>query len=1485
MFKIASTGDPNEKKVLYNSDDWDEESETANDDQLRIYFDLEHPISKITFDNDEDDGLTKFAKKYINPLKTPEGDHQVYINSKVNLRTNFHEFISGFFKIQANVDDGDYGIDKTTTHSDINSKQFYTRGYVTLEPVKSFYWLQKKKEPRYFHPLAMLAWQQMKQIRPEILTASKPDVKDYSDASKKQAANAIKDLVGAFGEVALMFKSFHRKCFNKNYANKIDLSASWIRLGTPDKIKFGGGSRVAKVYLNDNWGEIDPEYNNENLVYGQEYDYTTVEGNQTISSGVASFEPMIGANENILRYARIANRKEIFQASSISSFTYPVNEQLYPGPAITYSKVTTRSIGTGKVMRNAKDATPKPNVAKRAVSGVKTNEYYTYNDFPVITKETSIDKDNYKLWVPIPFIGLIQNTQMAASQGYSIELNNMNGKPKSEKTFQVKGNGELGEQITSVHYEYQTEEISYQDEEVFKLDNKVTTVLDELIDDDQNPGKKEYKKEDRLMGVEYDIYPEFRKSTSVSGSAGVDQNSGLILFFFVVWPDLSWIPEFNLSTSGLRTAVVNKVIHKTGILKKVTASDGQSTVTTNNLLYDQKTGDVVLTKVNNNYEEPVYSMNIPAHWKYEGMGAAYENSGITFPFNFTADGDNLTIEYNDQKDDLPPFWDYTNVQKISQADYEKHVHPGDELLIQYDGKAYMGVVTDGNTIYCPVLAQENGLAAFINLAAEAKIIRSSKRNLLSAVAGNIVALDKPTEKIGKNYFGPSLNYYTEKFDETTDQLIKYLHNNIFLPNLTDDKIGSYSNFKGYSILDKTLESIEIMESDVAFPGAINPNYPNCNFSSEPKSAKMVITSKDGQTLTIEGLEINCRNWFSVSTSNNEKYFSLTNYFNTLFRVPHEDMERVFIGPSYETYNNTNALQTSAVQFDDSWTYKEIPNGTVEGVLAKGSTSEKGASYDCSSFWCIRLDNNSDHYYHNPNVWHDYSPEEITLAAYQQNPTTLPPGIGKVTYTDGSFDYIFPPDNRPNLTKCSFLDFTDEIEQLFCQKVGLDDCISISTSLRAILQNPSQRADGLQDVLEASFDVTYLKDENYILNTPTFTPIRSISIYNIGHSHFWDFDIATSTSLPSGNWTPVTITDELPDNINVNNLNNPYLNGEKGIWRVLSNSYYKDERISSNSKEQYADDEHNLSADGVFQGESVQNGSWDKTYYFYDWSKDVVNHENWVPNEQITKYNRDGFAIESKDILGNYSFAKYGYGGNLVTMVGANAQENEVFFEDFEDPNSTSVIYEANIDIKTNDDYSDYQVYMGHTGNNSAALGGTITFSNSDITLKPGKEYILSAWVTRTQGDLMRDELYPCGNNNVCANLSYIGTNSSDNWITSEGSVIKPFGPAIEGWRQYGSTFRVPDDYIEGTDFNVALYTGNNGLIFDDFKICPKESATKSYVYDPETFRLVAELDNNNFAIYYYYDSQGSLYLTKVETSEGVMTVSESRGHVKEEVGQ
>ena len=66
------------------------------------------------------------------------------------------------------------------------------------------------------------------------------------------------------------------------------------------------------------------------------------------------------------------------------------------------------------------------------------------------------------------------------------------------------------------------------------------------------------------------------------------------------------------------------------------------------------------------------------------------------------------------------------------------------------------------------------------------------------------------------------------------------------------------------------------------------------------------------------------------------------------------------------------------------------------------------------------------------------------------------------------------------------------------------------------------------------------------------------------------------------------------------------------------------------------------------------------------------------------------------------------------------------------------------------------------------------------------------------------------------------------------------------------------------------------IYFDDIRVLPFNAEMKSYVYDPVSLRLVAQLDQNNYASFFEYDEDGTLVRKKAETQRGIQTIQETR---------
>ena len=150
--------------------------------------------------------------------------------------------------------------------------------------------------------------------------------------------------------------------------------------------------------------------------------------------------------------------------------------------------------------------------------------------------------------------------------------------------------------------------------------------------------------------------------------------------------------------------------------------------------------------------------------------------------------------------------------------------------------------------------------------------------------------------------------------------------------------------------------------------------------------------------------------------------------------------------------------------------------------------------------------------------------------------------------------------------------------------------------------------------------------------------------------------------------------------------------------------------------------------------------------------------------------------------------------------------------------------------------------------------------------------MLSAWVKEAQD---------------CKCTAYAGNDIKLVVKGTGGSVAivaHPSGGIIDGWQRYEQVVDLP----LGTDsLSIILQvTGTATVFFDDIRLHPYNANMKSFVYDPQSLRLMAELDENNYATFYEYDDDGTLTRLKKETERGIKTIKETRSAlIKEQVDE
>ncbi|GEM_PF-2715601 len=115
-----------------------------------------------------------------------------------------------------------------------------------------------------------------------------------------------------------------------------------------------------------------------------------------------------------------------------------------------------------------------------------------------------------------------------------------------------------------------------------------------------------------------------------------------------------------------------------------------------------------------------------------------------------------------------------------------------------------------------------------------------------------------------------------------------------------------------------------------------------------------------------------------------------------------------------------------------------------------------------------------------------------------------------------------------------------------------------------------------------------------------------------------------------------------------------------------------------------------------------------------------------------------------------------------------------------------------------------------------------------------------------------------------------------NAVIGTAGPFTPSGAVIDEWQRIEAVFTIPTNT---TFLSLRLKSTNSQgdvVFFDDIRVFPVDGNMVSYVYDPISQRLVAELDANNYATLYEYDEEGKLIRTKKETERGKMTVTETR---------
>ena len=272
----------------------------------------------------------------------------------------------------------------------------------------------------------------------------------------------------------------------------------------------------------------------------------------------------------------------------------------------------------------------------------------------------------------------------------------MHGKQKAQWVYAE----DQEEAISGVEYFYKTQNSS-------QLSNRLTVI-----------DKKGIAHTDTRGGIEIDMVNDERESRQYAFGVAISTNIDISLVPIPIAPfplplPSGW-PSITRETTRFRSLSNTKIVRRYGILERTVAYDLGSRVSTDNLAWDAETGEVLLTRTQNDFEDPIYSFTYPAHWSYDGMGPSYKNIGLKVQLSSAGSGV-YTIQNGKGK-----------------------FVPGDEVNI--DNIRYWISDVNNNQI---TLIDENGTAYFGGHNKIMEVIRSGRRNQSSVPVGTVTSLQNP----------------------------------------------------------------------------------------------------------------------------------------------------------------------------------------------------------------------------------------------------------------------------------------------------------------------------------------------------------------------------------------------------------------------------------------------------------------------------------------------------------------------------------------------------------------------------------------------------------------------------------------------------------------------------------------------------------------------------------------------------------------------
>lgn len=1255
--------------------------------------------------------------------------------------------------------------------------------------------------------------------------------------------DAVKILLTKVTNIIELLTSFDGRARSKGWANGVDLNRSLVRLTCPTYKRMGGGLRVKRITVFDNWNAMTQQ---KEATYGQEYQYvTTKEVNGAavqISSGVACYEPGVGGEENPFHLPiEYVQQVAALAPTSLGYTEEPLGESYYPSPSVGYSKVRVHSIHSKNI---------------RSAGGYQENCFYTAYDFPTRVERSIIDGDSKKRFKPAlaNFLKINARHFMTVSQGFKIELNDMHGKMRSIATY---GENDLSSAVSYTENVYRVLDPNATQKE---LDNTILAM------------RADGKIEEELVGKDVELAMDMREQRTVINGLNLSPNTDMIQFFI---PPIFLIPTllnlFQREETLYRSVAAVKVIRRNGILDSVVNTDKGSRVTSKYLLYDGETGDPLLTRTQNLYNDAVYNFNYPAHWAYDGMGMAYTNTGAILG--------NLYMSKGRITKGLP---NGTNVSTFFRG--------GDELLVAAKTTFFESCIKfiqnsyatfpEYTKLWAVNRNELNGLPPDIYFVDKygqpfsgsdmvVKVIRSGRRNQ-SASIGSVATRQNPLVK-NDNVYSIQLNETTEVLDAGVvhyDQLWKTSDRKM------QGRTVSYTCPAGYTYSFEAAGCIKdtgmIATGSIMFDHGSDPEV----YSSCGPYVYSVWDTANGyfRRSLLNGISTV---WNSTASCG---------YVPDTIKAGHPALPPFSDGGIDDGGGGGWARMASSATVAKTYVDTTAAVSGKAARLAAAANPRYGALAR-SGIWTSSA---------SPVQWGNDVWNTV------QVPVSVPyPGIYYVGF--GADNAIWLKMDSMVIRHDTTMEDVENFHLWHMVPVSLTKGVH-QLSIGTYNVGSSEKAVGVEiynNTLEELRAATSYDSLDVVFSTQRLIG-RSVATSTGCPVGFSPLDSATCRRVvqPTDSLVTYSCYSALADTII-----NPYVWGVLGNFRADSGYKYYTKRKPSMAGTVNTNN-GDIRKDGIFS-------DFAPFWQFVNNKLGINYNSNWVWTGTPTLFNGRGYELESKDPLNRYTAGLWGYNATLPVAVVQNSRYNEAAFEGFEDYNYKTTLCDTACAAGRHFDFSLAQASITseekHSGKyslkvNSGQFVGVGANVSDMTTVKPevtftmgfpecigtsgslvnirtnktallpvfspiaGKKILFSAWVK---------EKRDCRCESYNGNEVLVGINTT----TQNGNVVlHPAGTIIEGWQRYEGVIDLPQNTTQ-VNFNFKA-TGTSDVYFDDIRIHPFNGNMQSFVFHPVNQRLMATLDENNYATFYEYDDDGTLIRVKKETQRGIKTISETRSALR-----